>query len=85
MEALVNLIERITDALDVETFLVCDNEEHGKKLALQLMKNLGFEDVDLVFIEHIGAGARIRARAYIHRSGDKYGWLLADGEVMDND
>ncbi|MDN5324288.1 MAG: hypothetical protein PWQ67_2742 [Clostridia bacterium] len=77
---MVNILKRVTDALDVETFLVCDSEEHGKRLALQMMKNLGFEDVDLVFIEFIGSGARIRARAYLHRPGDKYGWLFADGE-----
>ncbi|MFZ5946302.1 MAG: hypothetical protein ACOYVD_19605 [Bacillota bacterium] len=75
-----NILHRITDALDVETFLVCESEEQGKKLALQMMKNLGFEDVDLVFIEFIGSGARIRTRAYLHRPGDKYGWLFADGE-----
>ncbi|MFZ7102821.1 MAG: hypothetical protein ACOWWO_09190 [Peptococcaceae bacterium] len=82
---MTKILERITDALDVETFLVCDSEEHGKKLALQMMKNLGFEDVDLVFIEFVGSGARIRARAYIHRPGDKYGWLFKEGEGEVND
>jgi len=68
------------DALDVETFIVCDSEDEGKRIALQMMKNLGFDDVDLVFIEFIGPGARIRTRAYLHRSGDKYGWLFTNGE-----
>lgn len=77
---MVKIMEKVMDALDVETFLVCDSEENGKNLALQMMKNLGFDDVDLVFIEFIGPGARIRARAYLHRSGDKYGWLFTSGE-----
>jgi len=77
---LAKLMEKVMDALDVETFLVCDSEEDGKKIALQMMKNLGFDDVDLVFIEFIGPGARIRARAYLHRSGDRYGWLFKNGE-----
>ena len=31
------VFDRISDALDVETFLVCESEEEGKQLALQLM------------------------------------------------
>ncbi|MFZ7103509.1 MAG: hypothetical protein ACOWWO_12775 [Peptococcaceae bacterium] len=78
---MAKVLENIMDALDVETFLVCESEEEGKKRALQMMKNLGFDDVDLVFIEYIGPGARIRARAYLYRSGDKYGWLFTDKEA----
>jgi len=66
------------DALDVETFLVCESEEEGKNLGLKLMKDLGFTDVDVVFVEFRGVGARIRARAYIHRAGDVYPWLDID-------
>lgn len=69
------VFDRITDALDVETFLVCESEEEGKQLALQLMKDLGFDDIDVVFVEFIGPGARVRVRAYICRSGDEYPWL----------
>jgi hypothetical protein len=70
-----DVLKHVMDALDIETFLVCENEEEGKNLGLALMKDLGFKDVDLVFIEHIGIGARIRVRAYIHRAGDTYPWL----------
>ncbi|MDL2300162.1 hypothetical protein LJC01_00765 [Clostridiaceae bacterium OttesenSCG-928-D20] len=65
----------IMDALDIETFLVCDSEEEGKELALLLMKDMGFEDVDIVFIKFQGAGVRVRIRAYIYRAGDRYPWL----------
>ena len=68
-------LEQVMDALDLETFLVCKDEEEGKQLALQLMHELGFTDVDLVFIQFEGPGVRVRVRAYVHRSGDEYGWL----------
>jgi hypothetical protein len=70
-----DVLKHVMDALDLETFLVCESEEEGRSLGLALMKDLGFKDVDIVFIEFIGAGARIRARAYIHRAGDVYPWL----------
>lgn len=72
------VLPRVMDALDVETFLVCKSEEEGKGLALELMKELGFKDVDIVFIEFRGPGARVRSRAYLHRPGDRYGWLLKE-------
>ena len=70
-----NALAHVLDALDVETFLVCTSEAEGKHLALTLMKDLGFKDVDVVFIRFQGAGARVRVRAYINRPGDKYPWL----------
>ncbi|NLC37890.1 MAG: hypothetical protein GX779_01330 [Clostridia bacterium] len=69
------ILDRVMDALDVETFFVCRDEEEGKELARRLMGKLGFQDTDIVFVEHLGPGARVRARAYVHRSGDRYRWL----------
>ncbi|MBC9783913.1 hypothetical protein H1S01_05235 [Heliobacterium chlorum] len=76
------VLSRIMDALDLETFLVCSSEEEGKELAIRLMKSLGFQDVDLVFIRFGGPGARIRVRAYIYRPGQDYAWVrqIDDGE-----
>ncbi|WP_227767151.1 hypothetical protein [Zhaonella formicivorans] len=76
-------LDRVMDALDLETFLVCSNAEEGKNLILSLMQELGFQDVDVVFIQHEGPGVRVRARAYVHRSGDKYGWLGVDDHVKE--
>ena len=73
-----NPLTHVLDALDVETFFVCMSEAEGKHLALTLMKNLGFADVDLVFIRFQGSGARVRVRAYINRPGDNYPWLNLD-------
>lgn len=67
--------DRVMDALDIETFLVCKDEEEGRILILSLLRELGFQDIDVVFLQHEGPGVRVRARAYVHRSGDKYGWL----------
>lgn len=69
-------LQNVMDALDVETFLVCQSEDEGRNLALGLMKSLGFQDVDIVFIQFRGPGVRVRSRAYINRAGDKYSWLL---------
>jgi hypothetical protein len=66
------------DALDVETFFVCDNEQQGRNLMLELLKEWGFCDVDIVFAEHEGPGVRVRGRAYAYRPADRYGWLLRE-------
>lgn len=68
-------LERVMDALDLETCLVCASEEEGRRLMIQLARELGFQDVDIVFIQFQGPGVRVRARAYVHRSGSVYGWL----------
>jgi hypothetical protein len=68
------------DAIDVETFFVCASEEEGRELALGLLEKFGLKDTDIVFIEHSGAGARVRARGYLYRAGDQYAWLAGEGE-----
>lgn len=74
-----SVLNQVMDALDFETFLVCNSEDEGKKMILELMKELGFDDVDVVFIQYMGPGVRVRSRAYLHRAGDRYGWLLDKG------
>ena len=72
------VLTNVLDALDVETFLVCSSEEEGRHLAFKLMKDLGFDDVDVVFVRFHGVGVRVRVRAYINRPGDKYPWLESE-------
>lgn len=67
--------KKILDAVDIETFFVCQDEDEGRALAIALLEKFGLKDHDIVFIEHQGPGARVRARGYIHRAGDRYGWL----------
>ena len=69
-----DVLTHVLDALDVETFLICSGEAEAKHLAVTLMKDLGFQDVDVVFIKYQGSGARVRVRAYINRPGDNYPW-----------
>jgi hypothetical protein len=71
----VDILNRIVDSMDIETFIVCKSEEEGKRLGLAIMEKIGFKDTDIVFIEFLGSGARIRMRANIFKPGDSYGWL----------
>lgn len=73
--------EQIMDALDVETFFVCASEEEGRRLMLVLLKEWGFSDVDVVYAQYEGPGARVRGRAYVYRPADHYKWLLKDREA----
>lgn len=77
---MTDVLNYVLDALDIETLLVCTSEEEGKRLALSLAKQLGFKDVDIVFIRFQGAGVRVRIRAYINRPGDEYPWLSLEDE-----
>ena len=36
------ILDRIMDAIDFETFLVCESDEEGRKLVVQLIKEWGF-------------------------------------------
>lgn len=76
----MNVKDNIMDACDIETFLICDGVEDGKKLGLRLMAELGFEDADVVFCEEGGSGVRIRLRAYVHRPASVYRWHSRGGE-----
>ncbi len=62
------------DAVDVETFLICENEAEGKSLALRLLHELGFVDGDIVAIAFHGVGVRVRLRGTVYKPGDVYRW-----------
>jgi len=75
MKKNMDILNHIVDSLDIETFIACEDEEEGKRLGLAIMEGLGFKDTDIVFIEFLDSGARIRLRANIYKPGDSYGWL----------
>lgn len=81
----MNPLAQVMDALDLETFFICDNEQQGRSLMLALLKSWGFTDVDVVFVQHVGPGARVRGRAYVYRPADKYGWLTGGAAGRDNE
>jgi hypothetical protein len=66
---------RVVDAIDIETFLYCKDEEEAKELAEALTREMKLKLGDIVFLEHEGWGARVRLRTYVHHPGDEYQWL----------
>ncbi len=76
-----HLLGRIVDGLDFETFIRARHEAEAKSIMIEIIEKLGFKDVDIVFLEWKGSGARVRARAYIHRAGDDYAWLRNEEEA----
>ncbi|MFA6542738.1 MAG: hypothetical protein WCT99_14150 [Bacteroidota bacterium] len=67
--------DNIMDAVDIETYLICSNEQEGKRLALQLGREMNLGEVDIMFEEFDGYGIRIRLRKYVYRPGNVYHWL----------
>jgi len=68
-------LDRVVDAIDIETFLYAADEEEARTLAEKLAAELNLPYGDVVFFEYKGMGARVRIRSYIHRPGDHYRWL----------
>jgi hypothetical protein len=71
-------LEHIMDAIDIETYLICKDENEGRMLALQLGKEMNIGDVDIMFMEFDGYGMRVRLRKYIYKPGDNYKYLNQD-------
>ncbi len=74
-------LDRVVDAIDIETFLYCNSEEEARQLVEVLALELNLPHGDIVFLEHKGWGARVRFRSYIHRPGDHYRWLEGGAEA----
>ena len=67
--------DNILDGLDIETYLVCSDVQEGKRLALQLGKEMNLGEVDIMYEEFDGYGMRVRLRKYIYKPGNDYRWL----------
>lgn len=67
--------DKVMDGLDIETYLVCSDRQEGKRLALQLGKEMNLGDVDIMFEEFDGYGMRVRLRKYMYKPGNIYRWL----------
>lgn len=68
-------MDRVVDAIDIETFLFSKSEAEAKELAEALAVEMNLPNADIVFLEQRGWGARVRLRVYAHRPGDHYRWL----------
>ncbi len=69
------VFSRIVDAVDLETVLLCESEAEAKRLAMELLKELGFKQGDIIALEFTGMSARVRLRGNVYKPGDHYGWL----------
>lgn len=69
-------INQILDAIDIETYIVCKDEKEGKELALKLGQELNLGEVDIMFFEFDGYGARVRLRKYIYKPGNLFQYLI---------
>ena len=77
----IKAMDRVCDSLDIETFLICKDEDEGKELAFKLGYELNLGKIDIVFLEYRGIGARVRLRSYLHRPGDHYLWLEKEAQA----
>jgi hypothetical protein len=68
-------LSRIMDGIDIETYIICQNEEEGAFLARKLGQEMNLGEVDVMYSEFDGYGARVRIRKYISKPGENYKWL----------
>jgi hypothetical protein len=68
-------IDQIMDAIDIETYLVCNDEHEGKVLALKLGHEMNLGDIDIMYQEFDGYGVRVRLRKYVYKPASEYKWL----------
>lgn len=74
-------LERVLDGLDIETYIICANEQEGKDLALRLGQEMHLGEIDIMYQQFDGYGMRVRLRKYVHRPGDHYRWLESLSET----
>ena len=67
--------DTIVDALDIESFVLCESEPEAKELVGKLMSSLGLGRFVIVSLDFNGPGAHFRVRAYMNKPGDTYTWL----------
>jgi hypothetical protein len=65
----------IADALDIESFILCESEKHAATLIGQLMQSFGISRYVIVSLDFNGPGAHFRVRASINKPGERYTWL----------
>lgn len=74
-------LERVMDAIDIETYIVCKDENEGKKFALQLGQEMNLGEIDIMYQEFDGYGVRLRLRKYVYKPGNMYKYLTQEEKV----
>jgi len=69
-----NIFNKVVDAIDLETVVICSSEAEAKGIGLELLKELGFKDGDIISVEFTGMSARLRLRGNVFKPGDEYQW-----------
>ena len=72
---MLNAKDKIVDSIDIESFILCQDEKEAKELIAELMQDFGISRYVIVSLEFNGPGAHFRARAYLNKPGDSYTWL----------
>ena len=72
-----NARDLLVDAMDIESFLLCEGEAEARDLISRLMQSLGLSRYVIVSLDFNGPGAHFRVRAYMNKPGDNYTWLRA--------
>jgi hypothetical protein len=72
---MLNAKDKIVDSIDIESFILCQDEKEAKELITELMQDFGISRFVIVSLEFNGPGAHFRARAYLNKPGDSYTWL----------
>ncbi len=67
--------DHIVDAMDIESFVLCESEQEAKELIGRLMQSMGVPRHVIVSLDFNGPGAHFRVRAYMNKPGDNYTWL----------
>jgi hypothetical protein len=71
-----SVFDKIVDAVDIETVLLCKNETEAKALSLELLRELGFKRGDIISLDFTGSSARVRLRGTVQSPGEKYTWKV---------
>jgi hypothetical protein len=72
---MTNARDLLVDAMDIESFILCESEKEAKDLIGQLMQSFGISRFVIVSLDFNGPGAHFRVRAYMNKPGDSYTWL----------
>lgn len=78
---MTSALERVMDAIDIETYIVCRDENEGKKFALQLGQEMNLGEVDIMYQEFDGYGVRLRLRKYVYKPGNIYKYLNPEEKI----
>ena len=71
-----SIFNKVVDAVDMETVVLCNNEAEAKGVGMELIKQMGFKDGDVISVEFSGMSARLRLRGNVFKPGDKYHWEI---------